>query len=102
MSHPTRLRPATAPVVFTGSFLSDGRVAWLAGDGGWSPRIAEARVFPAEAAAAPPQDPRVIGPYAVEVAVVAGVPSPRHVRERLRVTGPSIQAEPAPRPALAG
>ncbi len=101
MSSPAKLRPATAPVVFTGNFLSDGRVAWLAGDGTWSPRIAEARVFPAEAAARVPQDPRVVGPYAVEVDLAAGLPTPRRFRERLRVTGPSVVAEPALRLALA-
>ena len=51
MSGPAKPRPTTAPVVLTANGLGDGRVAWLARDGGWTSDVAGARIFPPEAAA---------------------------------------------------
>ncbi|MGG5821118.1 DUF2849 domain-containing protein [Falsiroseomonas sp. HW251] len=108
MSAPAKLRPATAPVVLTANGLADGRVAWLAAGGHWTPRIVEARVFApgaAEEALALGQAAEkarlVVGAYTVEVELGGGIPVPRRFRERLRVTGPSVDAEPHPALSLA-
>lgn len=108
MSAPAKTRPATAPVVLTANRLRDGRVVWLAPGGAWSEHVTEAEVFPPEAAAtglataqAAERERIVVGAYAVEVSVTAGIPTPLKFRERLRATGPSVRAEPAPQLALA-
>ena len=113
MSSAAKPRPVTAPIVFTGNFLDTGRAAWLGQGGAWVGSIAGARVFPPEAATtalAEAQEgerrQRVVGVYAVEVEVTAGLASPRRFRERLRVTGPTnvhggIDAELAPTLAMA-
>ncbi|WP_237215814.1 DUF2849 domain-containing protein [Falsiroseomonas oryziterrae] len=105
MSGPAKARPATQPVAITANDLADGRVVWLAADGGWTRNLAAARIFaPEEAAHALAQGQaaerarRVVGAYAVEVELLAGVPRPLRFRERLRATGPSVDA--IPRPAL--
>ncbi|MDO9708835.1 DUF2849 domain-containing protein [Paracraurococcus lichenis] len=102
MSSPAKAKPATAPMVFTANRLLDGRVVWLAADGGWAETVAEARVFPpAEAAAGLAQaqqgerDQVVVGVYGAEVAIHDGVAVPIKFRERLRAEGPSVNAEPA-------
>ena len=43
----------------------------------------------------------VVGAYTVEVEMRAGIPTPRLFRERLRATGPSVDAEPKPMLSLA-
>ena len=108
MSGPAKLRPATAPVVLTANGLGDGRVTWLAADGGWTRRLADARVFApddaAEALALGQAGERarlVVGAYTVEVEMRAGIPTPRRFRESLRATGPSVDAEPKPMLSLA-
>jgi sulfite reductase (NADPH) hemoprotein beta-component len=100
MSAPAKPRPITAALVITANALRDGRVAWLAADR-WTPRLAEARIFPAEEAeaalaqgAAAERARLVVGAYAVEVDILAGRPVPRRYRERLRAEGPSVDAEP--------
>ncbi len=105
MSAPAKARPATTPSVITANTLRDGRVVWLAADGTWSRRLAEARVFPPEAVAeglalgaAAERARLVVGVYAAEVDLAAGGPVLRKFRERLRDRGPSVDAEP--RPAL--
>lgn len=102
MSSPAKAKPATAPMVFTANRLRDGRVVWLAGAAdAWVDSIAEARVFPPEEAAtglalaqAGERAQQVVGTYGVEVALQAGRPVPLKFRERLRVQGPSVDAEP--------
>lgn len=104
MSAPAKIRPATAPVVVTANDLRTGRVVWL-GDSGWMGSVAEARIFPADQAAAAlwlgqaAEKARiVVGAYTVEVS--AG-PVPLKFRERLRAQGPSVDAEPHPTLKLA-
>ena len=99
MSSKAKVRPATSPVVFTGNGLRDGRVAWLGADGDWVPAFAAARRFAPEAAEAGlalarqgERAQRVVGVYAVEL---GADDLPAKYRERLRVSGPSIDAEAA-------
>jgi Protein of unknown function (DUF2849) len=101
MSSPAKPKPATAPMVFTANRLRDGRVVWLAEAGTWVDHVTDARVFPpAEAAAgqalaqAGERAQQVVGAYGIEVALQAGRPVPVKFRERLRVQGPSVDAEP--------
>jgi sulfite reductase (NADPH) hemoprotein beta-component len=101
MSSPAKPKPATAPMVFTANRLRDGRVVWLAEAGAWAESVADARVFPpTEAAAgqalaqAGERAQQVVGAYGIEVALQAGRPVPVKFRERLRVQGPSVDAEP--------
>jgi hypothetical protein len=103
MSAPAKSRPVTAPCVITANDLHDGRVVWMAEGGGWSRRLAEARIFPPESVAeglaagqAAERARLVIGVYAAEVDLVAGLPVLRRFRDRLRERGPSVAAEPAP------
>ncbi len=100
MSAPSKPRPITAPLLLTANALRDGRVVWLAEDGGWTPRLAEARLFPAHQAeaalalgAAAERARLVVGAYAVEVEPASGRKLPRRFRERLRAAGPSVDAE---------
>jgi Na+-transporting NADH:ubiquinone oxidoreductase subunit NqrB len=102
MSSPAKTRQPTAPLVFTGNRLRDGRVAWLAPDGRWVEVLAEAQVFaPEEATEGQALAQRgerqqiVVGTYGVEVRLVGGLPVPMKFREQLRVSGPSVAAEPA-------
>jgi hypothetical protein len=99
MSSKAKTRLVTAPVVYTGNGLRDGRVAWLGTDGAWVAELAAARRFAPEAAeeglALARQGERqqqVVGVYAVELGA-DGMPA--KYRERLRVSGPSIDAEAA-------
>uniref|UniRef100_UPI0022EA2B4C DUF2849 domain-containing protein n=1 Tax=Falsiroseomonas oryzae TaxID=2766473 RepID=UPI0022EA2B4C len=52
MSGPAKLRPPAHPVAITANGLADGRVLWLAADGSWSARLAEARILAPDDAAA--------------------------------------------------
>jgi sulfite reductase (NADPH) hemoprotein beta-component len=101
MSTQAKPRPATAPLAFTANRLRDGRVVWLGAGGQWVERLAEAQVFPPEAAAEGlalaqqgERQQAVVGTYGVEIRLVGGLPVPVKFRERLRVSGPSIAAEP--------
>ena len=102
MSSPAKPRPAQAPVTVTANGLGDGRVVWLTAGDRWSERIAEACVFAPEQAEvalalgqAAERARLVVGAYLVEVEPSAGAPEPLKFRERLRVRGPSVAAEPA-------
>ena len=102
MSTPATVRPITAPTVFTANRLRDGRVVWLAAGDSWVDEIGAAAVFaPEEAEAGLARAKRgeaqqlVVGVYGVEVALQAGKPVPTRFRERLRMQGPSVDAEPA-------
>ena len=99
MSSKAKARPATSPVVFTGNGLRDGRVAWMGAEGQWLHDLGAVTPFAPEAAdeglALARQGERrqhVVGVYAVEVGADG---LPLKFRERLRVSGPSIDAEAA-------
>jgi hypothetical protein len=85
--------------VITANNLRDGLVVFLDPDGGWSVRIADARVLQdgpdldgATAYAKAQHDARIIvEPYPVDVTVTNGVPVPVRFRERIRADrGPTI------------
>ncbi|MDB5375243.1 MAG: hypothetical protein JWP04_3885 [Belnapia sp.] len=99
MTSKAKARPATAPVVFTGNRLRDGRVAWFGTEGAWVDAPAAATPFAPEAAAEGlalaqqgERDQLVVGVYAVELGADR---LPLKFRERLRISGPSIDAEAA-------
>jgi hypothetical protein len=108
MSGPAKARPATRPVAITANDLAEGHVVWLAADGSWTRSLGAARIFaPDETEAglaegrAAERARRVVGAYAVEVERLAGAPRPVRFRERLRATGPSVDAVPRPTLPLA-
>lgn len=86
--------------VITANDLGDGLVVFLAADGGWTHRIAEARVLEdgadlegAEAYAKQQHDDRVVvEPYPIDVVVGEdGVPVPVRIREKIRADrGPTV------------
>ncbi|MGF1554054.1 MAG: DUF2849 domain-containing protein [Paracoccaceae bacterium] len=96
------------PVVIAANDLIEGTSVWLGPDG-WTARVAEATVaHDAEAKAALEASAgtgeaanRVVGPYAVDVALEDGVPVPVKRRERIKAsletTVPVGAAAPAPR-----
>ncbi|WP_353959333.1 DUF2849 domain-containing protein [Paeniroseomonas aquatica] len=99
MSSKAKSRPATSPVVFSGNGLRDGRVAWMGTEGRWEPRLGAVTPFAPEAAAEGlalaqqgERQQRVVGVYAVELGADG---LPLKFRERLRLGGPSIDAEAA-------
>ncbi len=95
-----------ADQVLTANRLSDGKVVFFDPDGGWSERIARARVVAkadgkaliAEAASSTGE---VVDPYLIDVDSVAEAepagpvpsPVPRRYRERIRAFGPSIHPQ---------
>ncbi|MDE0239975.1 MAG: DUF2849 domain-containing protein [bacterium] len=87
---------AFRPSILTANDLLDGDVVYLARDGAWTRRSAEARLFEDEdeanrsLAAAESQEDAVVGPY-LAAAVPGGQlgPEPVHIREALRATGPT-------------
>lgn len=90
------VRSAQALVV-TANRLTDGRVVWLAADGGWTGVLREAAVFQGEqvgaglaAGEAAERQQLVVAPYAVEVTATDRGPRPLRMRERLRAAGPSV------------
>lgn len=99
MTTKAKVRPATAPVVFTGNRLRDGRVAWFGTEGHWADAPDAVTPFAPEAAAGAlplaqqgERDQLVVGVYAVELGADG---QPLKFRERLRISGPSIDAEAA-------
>lgn len=94
--------------IVTANRLGDGRVVFLAWDGGWSETIDDAHrsdgaeesewllAMAGRAAAAR----LVVDPYLIDVAVADGRVRAVKRRERIRAAGPTVQAAP-PRPALA-
>ncbi len=95
--------------IITANDLGDGLVVFLTADGGWSRRLADARVVGPEALAEAiaygkaQHDARiVVEPYEIEVTLEAGVPVPVRLRERIRAAGPTVaygEAELAERAA---
>ncbi|MBZ9936094.1 DUF2849 domain-containing protein [Mesorhizobium sp. BR1-1-16] len=96
--------------IITANDLGNGLVVFLKADGGWSQRLADARVvgpdaLPEAVAYGKAQhDARiVVEPYDIEVTVENGVPVPVRLRERIRAAGPTVaygEAEIAERAAL--
>ena len=85
--------------IVTANRLADGRVVFLTVDADWSARIADSR--PATGAAADlllsvaqmsAADRVVVDPYLIEVTLEGGSPWPVLHRERIRATGPTIDA----------
>lgn len=84
--------------VITANRLGDGRVVFLAADGGWAEHIAAASVLDdgpalvaAEAYAKAQHDARiVVEPYLIDVDAGGGSPVAIRLRERIRAEGPTV------------
>lgn len=94
--------------IVTANRLIDGRVVFRDAAGGWVETFAAAVVLAPEAAreavAAASADVaarRVVEPYAVDVVVEAGAVTPKAMREKIRVSGPTSGSEEAARAGLA-
>jgi hypothetical protein len=96
-------RPAL-PVILLANDLLDGDVVFAAGDAGaphWSRDPGAALIGYDETlaerleafAAAELGKQHVVDAYLVDVAIEGGVPVPRHYRERMKTTGPSIRRD---------
>lgn len=89
------MAPLFLRIVSANDLLS-GDVVYLARDGGWTRRLAEAAIAAAPDAAeallarAAAQPGAVVGPALVEVAPGAAGPRPIHYREAIRARGPTI------------
>lgn len=89
-----------APKVLTANDLASGRVIWRRADGGWSESLGRAEVYTtheeAERAlsAAGQEADAAVGAYLVDVLRTGDGLSPSHVREAIRVTGPSRRVLP--------
>lgn len=87
---------AQHPKVLTANHLRTGAVVWRTADQRWSADPREAELLTDEAHAevllleAQGQAHEVIGPYLAEARAGANGPELLHIRERLRVTGPSV------------
>jgi sulfite reductase (NADPH) hemoprotein beta-component len=86
--------------IVTANRLGDGRVVYLARDGGWSESIIDSRgassdeesaALLAEAARAADSGV-VVSPYLVSMADDGGIFAPLRIRERIRLFGPGRQA----------
>lgn len=97
--------------LITANHLADGLVVFLTAAGGWSYRLADARVIPdAELddalahAKAQHEAQIVVDPYEIEATVEGGLPVPVRLRERIRAAGgPTVaygEAEIAERAVL--
>ena len=81
--------------VITANALVEGDVVYLSTDGHWERSLAAAQVFSDaltadnKLAAATARSGEVVGVYLMGVAIVKGVPQPKHFREAFRQTGPS-------------
>lgn len=83
--------------IVTANFTADGSVAYRRADGSWSTQLADAGLFPDEAATAPivaavvRGEQRLISdPYPVDVHVGDQGIEATSARERIRATGPTI------------
>jgi hypothetical protein len=82
----------------TANRLDNGRVVFLDANGGWTADIAAAlfvadgpELDAATAHAQSQHDARVVvEPYAIDIAVVEGRPTPARIRERIRAEGPTV------------
>lgn len=85
--------------VFTGQLLKEGDVVYLTADAGWSLDLQQAEVAVSpddvarleETAEQAVKDNQVIDVYPIVVLRdEAGLLTPEHIREKMRITGPSI------------
>jgi hypothetical protein len=82
----------------TANRLDDGRVVFLDANGGWTGDVTQARLIAdgpeldeATAYAQAQHDARiVVEPYAIDMTVIDGRPTPARIRERIRAEGPTI------------
>ncbi|ABC22732.1 DUF2849 domain-containing protein [Rhodospirillum rubrum] len=93
-SDPVKAGSVFSAEVITANRLTDGKVVYRRGDGGWSADLAEALTLSGEALAAEldraraEPDTAVVGIYSH--ALEGGEPA--HLRERIRAQGPTVQA----------
>jgi hypothetical protein len=99
----------TGPVVVTANRLGDGAVVYRTIDGNWSTALGEAAVVdtaPAATAllaAAVADDIGAVGAYVAPVHMgVDGQPEPGNLRERIRLSGPTIELPVAFTPVTVG
>jgi sulfite reductase (NADPH) hemoprotein beta-component len=102
MQAKVKAKGSAQPLLVTANRLRDGRVVWLAADGGWTEAVRDAAVFAGEqveTGLARGQEAElhqlVVGPYAVEVTLGAAGPVPLRMRERVRLDGPSVLPQAA-------
>ncbi|MDP6389669.1 MAG: DUF2849 domain-containing protein [Alphaproteobacteria bacterium] len=87
--------------VVTANRLRDGIVVYLAADGGWRQRVADAALAldQGEAerlmalASAAVEARLVVDPYLIEVVEDGGLVRPSRYREVIRATGPSVETQ---------
>jgi hypothetical protein len=83
----------------TGNLLDDGEAVFLAHDGSWAPRFADAQLFEDDDAAmaaeakAKAQITVVVDPYLIDVVSSDNVWAPLSFRERVRALGPTNKPE---------
>jgi Protein of unknown function (DUF2849) len=92
----------TGPVVVTANRLGDGAVVYRTRGGGWSTALSEAAVVDTAPAATAllassvADDIGAVGAYVAPVQLDAGGrPEPGNLRERIRLTGPTVAFAPA-------
>jgi len=93
--------------IVTANRLIDGRVVFRDAAGAWVSDFATAAVLEAPAAEAAVAEAqadvaarRIVEPYAVELIEEAGRLTPKAMREKIRVSGPTSGSEAAARAAL--
>ncbi len=96
-------RPPKSTQAITANRLTDGRVVFLTAAESWDHSVDKAAVYadPAAAeaglaiAAKAAAAGEIVDAYAIAVAAENGHVTPTILRERIRATGPTIDAEPA-------
>jgi hypothetical protein len=90
--------PAANRWVVTARFTDDGANTWRRADGTWSRQLADAGLYPDEAAAkaqaadtAAKEQREITDPYVIEVHAVDGTIDPLTARERIRASGPTVR-----------
>ena len=87
--------------LLTGNDLPTGDVIWWTGSG-WSRHVEDAADVGADGEAigrAEEGARRVNGPYVIDAAESPTGPVPRHIKERIRATGPTVRPDLAIVPA---
>jgi len=85
--------------IITANALVRGGVVFLTSDGDWSGDIQRAAIAEGEpqsarlleVAAAAGNRTRVVEPYAIDVRLQDGAPTPVRLRERIRASGPTVR-----------
>jgi hypothetical protein len=97
MTSPHEQKPKIkGPVVVTANRLTDGAVVYRTARGGWTTELAGAAVVTTAPAAqdllnaAVKDDVGAVGPYVAPVELADGGVRPGNLRERIRLTGPTI------------